>query len=69
MEEIETALCIQKLSISGDGPSLPSNIHPGVFTTLAWDNIDHIEETLSGEGTSNRVNGIAVQKKDNSPSP
>ncbi|KAK3753762.1 hypothetical protein QZH41_016442, partial [Actinostola sp. cb2023] len=30
-------------------------------TTLAWDNIDRLEETLSGEGTSHRVNGIAVQ--------
>ncbi|KAG0723975.1 hypothetical protein GWK47_041585 [Chionoecetes opilio] len=29
--------------------------------TLAWDNIDRLEETLSGAGTSHRVNGIAVQ--------
>ena len=26
-------------------------------------NIDRLEETLSGEGTSHRVNGIAVQEK------
>ena len=63
MEEISTALCLQKLS-SGDGDiSLPSNLHNQVFTTLAWDNIDRLEETISGGGTSHRVNGIAVQPK------
>jgi len=63
-EEIETALCIQKLqSTSEQGIAIPSKIHPNVFTTLAWDNIDRIEETLSGGGTSHRVNGIAVQPK------
>jgi len=30
---------------------------------LAWDNIDRLEETISGEGTSHGVNGIAVQTK------
>ena len=41
---------------------LPTAIKPHVFTNLAWDNIDRSEETLSGKGTSHRVNGIAVQK-------
>ena len=50
LEEIDTALCLQKLSLS---LSFPTNIHPGVFTT--WDNIDRREETVSGEGTSYRV--------------
>ena len=31
--------------------------------TLARGNIDRLEETLSGEGTSHRVNGIAVQAR------
>ena len=62
LEEIDTALRLQKLSCGEDAP-LPSDIHPGVFTTLAWDNIDRLEETLSGGGTSHRVNGIAVQRK------
>lgn len=62
-EEIDTALCIQKLECSKDDIPLPANIYPGVFTTLAWDNIDRLEETLSGAGTSHRVNGIAVQSK------
>jgi len=39
---------------------LPDTTQPHVGTTLAWDNIDRLEETLSGEGTSHRVNGIAV---------
>ena len=41
--------------------SSSKNIRPFVGTTLAWDNIDRLEETLSGGGTSHRVNGIAVQ--------
>lgn len=34
-----------------------------MFTNLAWDNIDCLEETLAGKVTSHRVNGIAVQAK------
>ena len=45
----------------GNEVPLPENIRPFVGTTLAWDNIDRLEETLSGGGTSHRVNGIAVQ--------
>lgn len=41
--------------------SCTSSLH--VFTNLAWDNIDRLEETLTGKGTSHRVNGIAVQPK------
>ena len=62
LEEINTALCLQKMASSSEIP-LPDNIQPHVSTTLAWDNIDRLEETLSGEGTSHRVNGIAVQVK------
>ncbi len=59
--EIDTALCLQKLTTEGEGVVLPSTVHPCVPTTLAFDNIDRLEETLSGEGTSHRVNGIIVQ--------
>ena len=69
MEEIDTALCLQKLSSSESDTALPANIHPGIFTTLAWDNIDRLEETVSGKGTSHRVNGIAVQAKKTNPVP
>lgn len=52
VEEIDTALCVQKLSVSEGQAALPRDIHPGIFTTLAWDNIDRLEETTSGDGTS-----------------
>ena len=69
VEEIDTALCLQKLALSGCEVALPRNIQPNVFTTLAWDNIDRLEETISGEGTSHRVNGIAIQAKVIGPQP
>ena len=69
VEEIDTALCLQKLERSETDVALPSNIYHGVFTTLAWDNIDRLEETTSGEGTSHRVNGIAVQPRIIGPLP
>ena len=62
LEEINTALCLQKMASTSEIP-LPDNIQPHVSTTLAWDNIDRLEETLSGEGTSHGVNGIAVQAR------
>ena len=34
---------------------------PCIPTTLAFDNIDRLEETLTGAGTSHRVNGIIIQ--------
>eukprot|EP00745_Piridium_sociabile_P027749 TRINITY_DN44663_c0_g1_i3.p1 TRINITY_DN44663_c0_g1~~TRINITY_DN44663_c0_g1_i3.p1 ORF type:complete len:1606 (-),score=395.32 TRINITY_DN44663_c0_g1_i3:590-5317(-) len=69
MEEVDTALCLQKVSLSKGDVVLPVNIYPGTFTTLAWDNIDRLEETDSGGGTSHRVNGIAVQAKSAEPLP
>ena len=42
---------------------LPDNIQPHDSTTLAWDNTDRLKETLSGEETSHRVNGRAVQAR------
>ena len=63
MQELDTALSLQKLSASGGDPALPGNIFPGIFTTLAGDTIDRLEETLGSEGTSHRVSSIAVQEK------
>ena len=64
LEENDTALCLEKLASSLDeNVSLPASIKPHVFTNLAWDNIDRIEETLSGKGTPHRVNGIAIQPR------
>ena len=62
LEENDTALCLQKLAAGiNQKVVLPASIKPHVFTNLAWDNIDRLEETLTGKGTSHRVNGIAVQ--------
>ena len=62
LQEIDTSLCMQKITKQDNqGVVLPSNIYPCVPTTLAFDNIDRIEETLSGGGTSHRVNGIVIQ--------
>ena len=62
LEEINTALRLQKMASTSEIP-LPDNIQPHVRTTLAWDNIHRLEEALSGERTSHRVNGIAVQAR------
>jgi hypothetical protein len=67
MLEIDTALCMEKLNIVSEGEiPLPTTIHVNIPTVLAYDNIDRTEETLSGAGTSHRVNGIIVQKTSSS---
>ena len=63
------ALCLQKLEESQMGVTLPRNIYQGVFITLAWNNIDHSEEKTNGEGTSHRVNGMALQPRIIGPMP
>ena len=56
--------CLQKMALTPDNEvPLPENIQAYVNTTLAWDNIDRLEEILSGVGTSHRVNGIAIQAR------
>jgi hypothetical protein len=65
LQEIETAVAMQRLESSF--PILPETIEPEIFTMLAWDNIDNLEETLSGLGTSHRVNGIAIQRRVEGP--
>ena len=64
VEENETALCMRKLAASaGNKVVLPEETFPFLFTTMAWDNIDMLEETLTGAGTSHRVNGIIIQPR------
>ena len=62
LEEIDTSLCLQKLAVAAENciPP-PGNIHPYTSTTLAFDNMDRIEGTLSDGEISHRENGIAVQ--------
>lgn len=63
IEELNTTLCLEKLAaIPENMIPLPDNIKPyNIPTSLACDNIERLEETLSGEGTSHFVNRIAVQ--------
>ena len=69
IEEIKTTLCVQKMALTPvNEVPLPENIQAYVNTMLAWDNIDRLEETLSGAGTSHRVNGTAVQARHFGPS-
>ena len=47
IEEINTALCLQKMALTPDNEvPLPENIQAYLNTTLAWDNIDRLEESL-----------------------
>ena len=53
IEKINIALCLQKFALTPDNEvPLPENIQAYVNTMLAWDNIDKLEETLFGAGTS-----------------
>ena len=62
LEELDTFLCQRKISQDLDkGIILPPSTHLCVPATLAFDNIDRLEETLSVGGTSHRVNGIIIQ--------
>ena len=64
IEEMNTALCLQKMAMTPENAvPLHDNIKPYVSTSRAWNNIDRLEETLSGGGTSHRVNGIAIQAR------
>ena len=70
LEENDTALCLQKLAAAlNEQVILPESIQPYLFTNLAFDNIDRLEETLTGAGTTHRVNGIAVQPRVYGPHP
>ena len=57
LEENETGLCMKKISSISEGSiPLPQYIQPYSSTTLAFDDIDMLEETLTGKGTIYRVN-------------
>ena len=61
LEKNDTALCLQKMAANlNQKVVLPGTIQPNVFPNLVRDNIDRLEETLTGGGTTHHVNGIAV---------
>lgn len=62
LEQNTSALCLQKLATAcSQTVVLPASIKPHVCTSLAWNNINRLEETLTGKDTPHRVNGIVVQ--------
>ena len=54
----ETGLSIQRMETN---KTVPKGFRPGVFAVAVWDNIDMVEETGSGSGTTHHTNGILVQ--------
>ena len=58
--EVDTAYAIQKIAATSG--LIPDETQPYQQTSLVYDNIDRLEETLSGGGTTHRVNGIVIQK-------
>ena len=61
--EIETALAESHMEAQEHGVIIPKVICANVFSTFCWDNIDLLEETLSGRGTTHCTNGIVVQRQ------
>ena len=59
------------IELSADGIPLPGNIYPGTFTTLLYGNtcIENLHNTVRGERTFHRVNGIAIQANLIGPAP
>ena len=58
--EVDSAYAIQKISTNLG--LIPEEIQPYQQASIVYDNIDRLEETLSGAGTTHRVNGIVIQK-------
>ena len=58
--KLDTSFAIQKLSQST--VIIPNEVHPHIPISLVYDKIDWLEETLSGPGTTHRVNRIIIQK-------
>ena len=60
LAEVNTAYVIQKISTNSG--LIPEEIQQYQQASMVYDNIDRLEETLSGAGTTHRVNGIVIQK-------
>ena len=66
LEELETEYAINLIQDAQTGPNfvfVPEELVPNTTNITAWDNIDQVETTLTGAGTSHRCNGIGVQPK------
>ena len=61
--QIDTRLVEKQLETELNGVIVPRIIQPNMFSTFCWDDIDILEETLSGQGTTYCTNGIVVQRQ------
>ena len=62
LQELITESAFEKIEgVPNDFVVLPENCAKGVFTIEVDDNIDRNEETLSGLGTTHKVNSILIQ--------
>ncbi|XP_066917320.1 uncharacterized protein [Clytia hemisphaerica] len=62
VQSLLTEVAYQKVdSTDGEKVQLPETTEKETFAMLAEDNIDRLEETLSGEGTTHKVNSIIIQ--------
>ena len=68
LEEYETAIAEKQIERQQGGIVLPSNCQHDIPATLAWDNNDLLEETLSGRETTHCTNGIVIQRQAHPPS-
>lgn len=59
-EETDVVLFLQQRTQSLGQYAAPSNIHAGVFTILAGDSTDRLQETVSGSSTFHRVDGFVI---------
>ena len=55
---LETALAMRQLTLT-----IPAEFTPGVWASVAWDNIDFFNDTTSGSGSAHFVNGILMQRR------
>ena len=55
----DTALASQCLD---NDVVIPEGIIPTKFTMMVWDNIDFLEETPTGAGSTHMANGIIIQQ-------
>ena len=56
----DTALATQCL---GNDTVIPEVIFPRKFTMMVWDNIDFLEETPTGAGSTHMADGIIIQQR------
>ena len=63
LQEFDAAVCLHKMSMNEGSVAIPRGVKPSVQVTLAYNNIDRLEETLGGGGTSHSVKSIIIQPR------